>query len=232
MKTTITVLLMALLSGCGALPIPAMQLSFGPIQSIPQILIVGDSHAACRLPHSATDSWIIADRLEVPTANRLAVSGSTAAQWAADTHAWTSVARANRAPVVWLSLGGNDAVAALADGVVTPEEIRAARSNYCAVVRAIASGRSLVIATAYADPYAGYRPDVAVGILQLNSAIRMETARACNALGVPYVVLEEPEILGACHYDGSGDLHPNAEGYHRIAAEIIALINSHIGPNR
>lgn len=188
------------------------------------ILIVGDSHAACYLPHGGPDSWIVADVLQVPASNRLAVSGSTAAQWAADHRGWLAAACANPAPVVWISLGGNDAAAAAADGRVDPAEIRAAASNYLHAVRALARGRRLVIATAYADPYQGARPDVAAGVLLLDSAVRLLTARACQDMGVPFRVLEEPEILDATDYDGSGDLHPGIAGYHKMALRLRALI--------
>jgi len=188
------------------------------------VLVIGDSHAACRLPHSSIDSWIVADMLNVPMSNRLAVSGTTAAQWAANQNGWLSAATDNRAPVVWISLGGNDAMTALADGRVTPDEARAAASNYYAVVRAVARGRRLVVATAYADPYQGARPDCALGLLMLNSAIRLQSMRACCELGVPFNVLDEPDILGPSNYDGSGDLHPDAAGYTNMALRLQAII--------
>lgn len=188
------------------------------------ILIVGDSHAACYLPHGGPDSWIVADVLQVPASNRLAVSGSTAAQWAADYRGWLTAATNNAAPVVWISLGGNDAAAIAADGRVDPAEIGAAASNYLQAVRALARGRRLVVATAYADPYQGARQDVAAGVLMLDSAVRLLTARACTELGVPFRVLEEPEILGASDYDGSGDLHPGAAGYTNMALRLQNLI--------
>ena len=191
---------------------------------LPGVLIVGDSHAANRLPHSGTDAWICADILEVPAANRLAVSGSTAAQWAADRDGWLTASANNDAPVVWISLGGNDAAAIAADGRADPPELRAAASNYLHTVRALARGRRLVIATAYADPWQGARKDCAAGVLRLNSAVRLLTARACNSLGVPFRVLEEPEILGANDYDGSGDLHPGAAGYTNMALRLQAII--------
>jgi lysophospholipase L1-like esterase len=190
----------------------------------PSVLVIGDSHAACRLPHGAVDSWIVADLLGVSSSNRLAVSGSTAAQWASNQNGWLAAATNNRAPIIWISLGGNDVMAALADGRVTTDEARSAASNYYAVVRAVARGRRLVVATAYADPYQGARSDYALGLLILNSGIRMMTMRSCNELGVSFSILDEPDILGPSNYDGTGNLHPNAGGYTNMALRLRAVI--------
>lgn len=191
------------------------------------LLILGDSHAACYLPHGGPDSWIVADVLRVPAAFRLAVSGSTAAQWAADKDGWLSAATNNPAPVVWISLGGNDAAAMTADGRVTPEEARAAAAAYASVVRALARGRRLVVVTAYADPLQGKNPLQAAAVMGLNSAVRLLAARACGELSVPFRVLEEPEILTPADYDGSGDLHPGAPGYTNMALRLQAIIKEH-----
>lgn len=60
--------------------------------------------------------------------------------------------------------------------------------------------------------------------MMLNSAIRLQTMRACNELGVPFNILDEPDILGPSDYDGSGDLHPGAPGYTNMAARLQAII--------
>ena len=190
-----------------------------------ETLIVGDSHAACRLPHSGVDAWTVAELLGVPASNRLAVSGSTARQWAADHNGWLSSALSNRAQVVWISLGGNDVTEAAADGSVsTPEQLAIASDLFC-VVATIARGRKLVIGTLYADPYQGSRPADAQGLALLDAGISNVVALACGSVGVRWALLDERGVLGASDYDGSGDLHPASSGYTKMADEIIAIIN-------
>ncbi len=193
------------------------------LQVSPEILVVGDSHAANRLPHSGVDAWIVADILGAPASNRLAVSGSTAAQWSADYRGWLTAATNNRAPVVWISLGGNDALSMLSAGF-SPAAVSAAQSNYCAVVRSVGRGRRLVIATTYADPFQGARTDYAFGVTVLNSMIRLLTAKATTEIGVPFAVLDEPSILTGYDFDGSGDLHPNPTGYTNMGLRARAII--------
>lgn len=193
------------------------------------MLIAGDSHAACYLPHGGPDSWIVAERLDVPWGNRHARSGSTAAQWAADHEGWLSAALSNRAPVVWISLGGNDGASAMKDGSVSLDEYLALQGNLQTVIRTLARGRALVITTAYADPLQGKDPRQAAGLAALNSAVRLVTSAVCDRMGVPWRILEESEILGREHYDGSGDLHPDAAGYEKMADEIGAIIRRTLG---
>ena len=74
------------------------------------LLIVGDSHAKGRLPHGGADSDAIAIRVATPPEFRLAVSGSTALQWASDQAGWFSQAQAmaTRSEAALISLLGND----------------------------------------------------------------------------------------------------------------------------
>ena len=188
------------------------------------LLIVGDSHAACRLPHSAVDAWIVADLLGVPASRRLAVSGSTAAQWSSDHLGWLSAATNCHAPVVWVSLGGNDVGAALADGRIDVIERISIVARLYDAVFALAQHRRLVVGTLYADPFQGARADYAEGAELLDSGISNIVALACGAAGTPWALLDERAVLGREDYDGSGDLHPGACGYTNLALRLRTII--------
>jgi lysophospholipase L1-like esterase len=192
----------------------------------PSLLIVGDSHAANRLPHSPVAAWIVADLLGVSPSNRLAVSGSTAAQWAADLNGMMTSATNNRAPVVWISLGGNDAAAAASDGSVTTEECYRIAADLYNAVFALSRGRRLVICTLYADPHQGALPDYAWAVGRLDAGITDVCSLACRASGTPLRFLDERWTLCSWNYDGSGDLHPDAAGYTNMAVQISKIISS------
>jgi lysophospholipase L1-like esterase len=188
------------------------------------LLIVGDSHAACRLPHSSVDSEIVANLLGVPPSRRLAVSGATAAQWSSDYLGWLADATNCFAPVVWISIGGNDAGEAASDGRIDVSERISIAARIYDTVFAIAQHRMLVIGTLYADPFQGSRSDYAEGVGQLDMGISNIVSLACGSAGVPWALLDEREVLGRADYDGSGDLHPDANGYTNMALRIRAII--------
>jgi len=196
------------------------------IPKTPELLILGDSHAACRLPHSPVDAWTVAELLGVPASNRLAVSGSTARQWASDYQGRLSAAITNRAGIVWISIGGNDALAAAADGQVTAAEQLAVAADMLRFFAAAARGRALCVCTLYADPWQGARPDQAAGLDALDAGISNVCELACSSVGTPVAFLDERTVLTPANYGGSGDLHPNAEGYTNIALRLRSIITA------
>ena len=184
------------------------------------IVLFGDSYTDGRLPHTQTDG-ALADALGLPRHLRLARSGSTAQQRALDTDNLLSRVCGTEADVAVGSLGGNDAFAALADGVVTPLETVAALAALYYALRKIAVSKPRVLLMLYPDPYQGARPD-AEGRLRLVQAIAAVAAEVNRATG-NVETLDLAGALGPRHFDGV-DIHPNAAGYAAMAAVIRARL--------
>ena len=173
------------------------------------IVLLGDSYANGHAPDGTVGH--LADALCLPEVNRLARSGSTAIEWASDKDGMLTRALYHPAPVVVMSLGGNDAFAALKDGVVTLSEIVLPLSSLYYVMRILGPRRRIIVML-YPDPYCGARPQSASYHRLLIGALRALVA------AVPYA---EPfaisPILGPQHFDGS-DIHPLPSGYRAIAS--------------
>jgi lysophospholipase L1-like esterase len=193
------------------------------------VLVVGDSHAASYLPHGGPDAQIVADLLGVPASRRMAHSGSTADQWASGYNGWLCAATNCRAPVVWVSLGGNDVAAALSDGRIDDAERAAISASLYASAFALAQRRRLFVGTLYADPWRGARTDAARGLLELDAGISNIVVSACRAAGTRWALLDERAVLSEADFDGSGDLHPAAAGYTNMALRLRAIIKGDIG---
>ena len=174
------------------------------------LLIVGDSHAKCRLP-DGTDADTIAEGLNVPQRLRLARSGSTARQWLDPANPWLSEALrlAPECDAVFISLGGNDLFRDYIDGKVTREEAE----RICADVRDVVSrfsGRKVFL-LAYGDPYKGTETMAIAGVICITIAFRLFTH------DMPYVTLvSETSLLTPDDWCGT-DIHPNISGYLKIA---------------
>jgi len=179
------------------------------------ILIIGDSHAKCRLPNG-NDSDIIAETLDVPDKYRLARSGSTARQWVDRTNDWLEQAielvKWDKVDAVFVSLGGNDLFRDYADGTLTTEEGLRIMQDISVVISSIPHHK--VIALVYGDPYKGLDPRSIGAVIGIELAFRIITA------GMPNVTLiSESKIL--CSDDWCGtDIHPNESGYVKIAEAI------------
>jgi lysophospholipase L1-like esterase len=184
-----------------------------------QIVLFGDSYAAGRIPHTQRDG-ALAEALGGLVAYDYAASGSTAAQWSADSGGRLTKVCGCDADVAAGSLGGNDAFAALADGTVTDgEKIVALASLFHVLMRL---RRKRVILMLYPDPFQGSRPDAAAGHRQLVEAIRAVASYA-NEINGNVVLLDLSEVLGPEHFDGE-DIHPNEDGYAAMAAAVRKLI--------
>lgn len=180
------------------------------------ILVIGDSYSAAREGDTGRDlGW--PDVLGLPTTMRQALSGSTAAQWAADFEGRLTKARQTGSDLVVMSLLGNDAFAALADGQVTPTEVVAGLHNLRQVVTEVSMLSRPVVVLLYPDPFSGKNPQSATGVPMLNAAIRMAVC------GIPTVsFLDLGTVLRPEHFNGT-DIHPTRAGHEVIAAAIAKL---------
>ena len=176
-----------------------------------RILVIGDSWASAVVAGGGPD-WV--SLLGIPAALRQAVAGSTAAGWASNESGRLDLAAATQAEVVIISLAGNDAIRAMADGTVTIDEAVAMICSIQKVVSAVQKAETIVFL--YADPFAGTRPETAFAVRILNLGIRIACPREVR-------FLETGSILKAEHFDGS-DIHPNAAGHAEIAKAIRDLL--------
>jgi lysophospholipase L1-like esterase len=158
--------------------------------------------------------------LGIPDDMRQAVSGSTAAQWAADFDGRLTKAAQTPADVVILSLLGNDAFAALADGAATPQEIIAGVKALRHVIETVRKPRTIVLL--YADPFCGSDIRKALACSLLNVAIG-------TAVPDGVEILDLRTVLGPQHFDGV-DIHPNKAGHGAIAAAVEAAVKAAVRP--
>jgi len=187
------------------------------------IVLFGDSYTAGRLPHSQTDGAF--EKHLQGVRRDTAVSGSTAVQWSTDISKQISVCGAP-ADVAVGSLMGNDALAAMADGKITPREALPALAALALVLAQVATCKPVVLML-YPNPYMGVpdlHPEAERGVALLNAAIRT-VADVVN--GIPYTNPVMPLDLGTVlrpeHFDGV-DIHPNEAGYQAMAAAVMDVI--------
>jgi len=185
------------------------------------ILVVGDSYSAAREGDTGLDlGW--PDVMGIDHAKRQAVSGSTAAQWAADFGGRLTQALNTPSDVLILSLLGNDAFAALAAGfnLLTAEQVEKAYVSLHAVVAQLCEGRQRSIVLLYPDPFNGRNSQYDVGLPLLNGAIR--SACAVQAHAIEFVDLGEWLTPG--DFNGT-DMHPTRAGHQIIAQNLTAYLS-------
>jgi lysophospholipase L1-like esterase len=193
----------------------------------PSIVLFGDSYTAGRLPGTNADGAFRA-ALEASGARVVAdyaLSGSTAVEWSMGLGGRLDAVCANQADVAVGTLLGNDALAAIADGQITAGEALPALASLALVLHRIAT-YSPVLLMLYPNPFQGKRPDVAEGVIRLNTAITT-VAHAVNGMlppGGPVMLLPLGPLLGAEHFDWI-DIHPKASGYAAMAAAVLATID-------
>jgi len=174
-----------------------------------RVLVIGDSWSSAVVAGEGDSAgWPL--MLGIPDEMRQAVSGSTAAQWAADFDGRLTKAAHTKADVVILSLLGNDAFAALADGTVTPQEVVSGLVNLRYVIGAVQKARTIVLL--YADPFCGRDVRSAIACPLLNAAIRA-------TLPICVEAFDTRTVLRPGHFDGV-DIHPNRAGHEAIAAAL------------
>ena len=183
---------------------------------------IGDSWNAGFDDETRTDKggWIAKlDPARFGRVASLSVSGSTAKQWAEDFDGRLSraVELAPATDVYFVSLMGNDAYAAMAEGseggkTVTAAEIRAAVGNLRNVVSALAATGKRVLVMMYANPFQNNFV-TACGCTALNAAIVFASANFVDS--GDYIdsasVLEAPGMMS-----GIG-IHPSDAGYAALA---------------
>lgn len=189
------------------------------------IVLFGDSYTAGRIPHTQTDGAFAA-RLTGLSRLVYALSGSTAAQWAADLDGRLTSVCAEHADIAVGSLLGNDAFAAMADGAVTLDEVIPALASLGLVLSRIARTKPVLLML-YPDPFMGtpsLHPESAEGVRRLNAAIT-SVAQVVNAVSPnPVMLLDLGSVLRAEHFDGQ-DIHPNLDGYAAMAAAVLDVID-------
>jgi len=179
-------------------------------------LVIGDSWASAVEADTGNDAgW--PEIMGVPRELRLGVSGSTAAQWAADHEGWLTRAQQVEADAVIVSLMGNDGRHAMSDGRVTISEIAGMVRSTRAVVESVQ--RRLTIVLLYADPFGAEHEQSAMGVAALNMAIRWA------GRGMPVVYAPTGDWLTGEHFDGR-DIHPTRAGHEVIAHRMRELIEA------
>ena len=181
-------------------------------------LVVGDSWSSAVVAGEGDRmGWPL--MLGIATDMRQAVAGSTAAQWAADFDGRLTRAAQTPADLVILSLLGNDAFAALADGTVTPDEICAGIAALRRVVETVRKAHTIVLL--YADPFVGRDIRSAIACPLLNAAI-------CGALPEGVKTFDTRRVLLPEHFDGR-DIHPNRAGHEAIATGLRDMLTANAG---
>jgi len=177
------------------------------------ILVLGDSWASAVEADTGRDAgW--PQIMGIPDTHRQGISGSTAAEWAADLDGRLTHAMGTQARCVIISLMGNDARAAVEDGRVTARELADALASMRHVVNACRRPRTVVLL--YADPYGGTQTQSSIAVPIINAAIRA----ACLGLNVVYA--DTGAWLQPEHFDGR-DIHPTRAGHQVIAERMRAL---------
>ena len=184
------------------------------MSSLPDCLVIGDSWSSAVVAGEGDRAgWPLI--LGIPDDLRQAVSGSTAAQWAGDFEGRLTRASQTRADVAIISLLGNDAFAAVADGRVTSEEVDQGVAALRAVITSAGKKRTIVLL--YTDPSGGEDKRSAVVCSLLNAAIR-------GALPPRAEYFDTQSVLRPEHFNWP-DIHPNKEGHQAIAAGLREMLN-------
>ena len=179
--------------------------------------------------HSLGDSWTCIEAGGVKRgwevyaglepAHRHGIPGSTAKQWANDEGRILTAAMETMHPAdtVFVSLIGNDFRHAVADGVLTPNEVDEACESLLTVVGRLHIMWANVVLMGYANPYDGNEVAQAA-----EHALCMMIRRVANESGAKY--FDVAEILVAPdHFDGT-DFHPTAAGHKALASALLKLI--------
>lgn len=192
-----------------------------------KIMIVGDSHAEGYLPHSKIRSNAIAEAVGAAPEMRLAVSGSTALDWARDIDDRLTRAEAHAygADAVLVSLLGNDLFAAASDGNVTVAEIAASIAALYEVLHTLSGLPRRLFVLLYGQPYRSPTPEQARGLALLNDAIKACANTVSMITDNAIEFIEEDAILDASDWPGD-DIHPFESGYRKIGAELLRRLDA------
>lgn len=180
--------------------------------------------------HSLGDSWTCIEAGGVKRgwevyaglepAHRHGIPGSTARQWAETGSKILAAALATmeHGDIVFVSLSGNDFRHAIADGVLTPDEITDAEGFLACVIRSLREAGMRVIVMGYANPWPANDAAAAVAF-GLCGFIR----RVANENGAKYFDVARHLVMPD-HFDGR-DFHPTASGHQALADAIKMEVN-------
>ena len=180
--------------------------------------------------HSLGDSWTCIESggvkrgwevyAGIDPAHRHGIPGSTAAQWAVDEGGILTAAMATMRPgdTVFVSLIGNDFRHAIADGVLSPDEVSTAGGSLETVLCRLVCHGQHVVSMGYTNPW----PDNDMAAAVANALCEM-ICNIANASGAKYFGTARHLILPD-HFDGN-DFHPTESGHRAIAAAVIQEVN-------
>ena len=187
------------------------------------ILLVGDSYAAGRIPHTDKDGALeeaLKKLFPVTEIVNYAVSGSLAKDWN------TGSLRVKLAEIIGmkdcvtvLSLGGNDMFSAISDGIVTLKEIKDFLRDTMCVATSIAQAMPTYMFIYPLPQFMGKAKISQYAHKVLKLAL----------LGVAYeagaVPIDLSEVLTHDDDFDGADIHPSISGYGRIAEAIKDAID-------
>ena len=184
------------------------------------ILVIGDSWASAIESDSGQDRKGWPEILGIPQEMRQAVAGTTAYDWATDHNGMLSKARNTPADAIVISLMGNDALLAIADGNVDVSEIGRAATSMEDVLTFLRRPTTVVIL--YADPFLGSRQDATLGVQIINVSIRVSVKYSLRS--IPVLFLDASQILtDPSHFNGT-EIHPTRLGHQAIAQELTRML--------
>lgn len=185
--------------------------------SMDRVHSLGDSWT-CIEADGANAGWQVYAGLE--PAHRHGIPGSTARQWADDDGGILADALAAMCPgdTVFVSLVGNDFRHAIADGVLTQDEVVDACDSLRQVILRLRASGAHVIVMGYANPYCGNEVAQAAA-----NALCMMIRRVANESGAKYFDVARHLVMPE-HFDGK-DFHPTAAGHRAIAAAVKHEVN-------
>lgn len=156
----------------------------------------------------------------IPDSLRQGVSGSTAAQWAADDggRLTKAIASSHIVDSVIISLFGNDARHFADDGEITLSEVLDAIKAMRKVVASFAHVKHVVL-LAYCDPWFGAQPKAVLGIPLINSVVRLSTVGTSNT-----TIFHTSDIARPAFFDGT-DFHLNTWGHKVLSSTMLAFLS-------
>ena len=192
------------------------------------LIIIGDSYAAGRIPHTKTDGALVEalkKRQACISIDDYAVSGSTAKDWnTGKLHEKMDEAidraKAGIDVAAIVSVGGNDMFDAIADSIVTSKELKDFFNDTLAVVSRVARE---VPTFMFVYPLPAF-------MSKSKPAQWAHTILRWTLLGIAWQAGATPIDLGEIlthedDFDGA-DIHPSLAGYGRIADKILDALKN------
>ncbi|HPS07328.1 MAG TPA: SGNH/GDSL hydrolase family protein [Kiritimatiellia bacterium] len=192
-----------------------------------RIMILGDSHAKGFLPHTRVDSDAIAERAGTPEELRMAVSGSTAEEWALNSggRMERAVLAAASCDAALISLGGNDLFKIARDGNIEDAEIARTTCFLYDVISMIALAVPRTFVLLYGYPFSKPDAQKMMAVARLDAFISAISGAAGEIRRARVETLDERLVLLPQDWPGD-DIHPFRSGYERIGDELLRRLSS------